>query len=234
MISALVVGSLSTAAAVQALAQRVDQAPDGEVRFSYAARPGAHRNDWRTACDSGPVRVSLTKRGHEITHLRVSVGQAITPGPNVTDLGTVGTRDAARYLLDLARTGAPGAGEHAVVAATLADSVTLWPELLRIARDDAVPRRTRRSAVFWVGQAAEEAATRGLAELVGDAVDREVKEHAVFALAQRPRHEGVPALIGIARSHRDPAVRRKAIFWLGQSDDPRALALFEEILKDSR
>jgi len=30
--------------------------------------------------------------------------------------------------------------------------------------------------------------------------------------------------------HRDPEVRRKAIFWLAQSQDPRAVALFEEIL----
>jgi len=32
------------------------------------------------------------------------------------------------------------------------------------------------------------------------------------------------------RSNRDPEMRRKALFWLGQSGDPRALALFEELL----
>jgi len=32
------------------------------------------------------------------------------------------------------------------------------------------------------------------------------------------------------RGNPDPELRRKAIFWLGQSDDPRALALFEEVL----
>jgi hypothetical protein len=32
------------------------------------------------------------------------------------------------------------------------------------------------------------------------------------------------------RTHRDPDIRRRAIFWLGQSNDPRALALFEELL----
>ncbi len=52
----------------------------------------------------------------------------------------------------------------------------------------------------------------------------------MFALSQRPRDEGVPVLIRIARSHRDPKIRRRAIFWLGQSEDPRALALFEELL----
>jgi hypothetical protein len=34
----------------------------------------------------------------------------------------------------------------------------------------------------------------------------------------------------LARSNKDPKVRRKALFWLGQSDDPRVLALFEDIL----
>jgi HEAT repeat protein len=85
--------------------------------------------------------------------------------------------------------------------------------------------------VFWVGQAAGDAATRGLTDLVDDAgVERDVKEQAVFALSQQPRDAGVPALIRIARSHPDPALRRRAIFWLGQSSDPRALALFEELL----
>ena len=115
--------------------------------------------------------------------------------------------------------------------AVLADSVTVWPDLLRLARTPALPRETRRSAVFWLGQAAGEAATRGLTELVDDAaVGLDVKESAVFALSQRPRDEGVPALIRIARTHPSPGVRKKALFWLGQSEDPRALALFEELL----
>jgi HEAT repeat protein len=113
----------------------------------------------------------------------------------------------------------------------LADSATVWPELLRIARDADVATETRRQAVFWVSQAAEVAATRGLDSLVAeDTIDREVREQAVFALSQRPREEGVPALLRIARTHHDPTLRRRAIFWLGQSNDPRALALFEELL----
>ena len=85
--------------------------------------------------------------------------------------------------------------------------------------------------MFWLGQAAGDAATKGLTDLVDDGnQDREVRESAVFALSQRPRDEGVPALIRIARENKDPDLRRKAIFWLGQSDDPRALSLFEELL----
>jgi hypothetical protein len=32
------------------------------------------------------------------------------------------------------------------------------------------------------------------------------------------------------RTSKDPELRRKALFWLGQSDDPRALDLIEELL----
>jgi len=35
----------------------------------------------------------------------------------------------------------------------------------------------------------------------------------------------------VARNNRDPEVRRSALFWLGQSGDPRAISLFEEILR---
>src|SRR5438094_8150709 len=116
-------------------------------------------------------------------------------------------------------------------SAVLADSVTIWPDLLKIAKSDDVSRKLRRSAVFWLGQAAGDAATRGLTDLVDDGrQDREVRESEVFALSQRPRDEGVPALIRVARENKDPDLRRKAIFWLGQSDVPRALALFEELL----
>ena len=123
---------------------------------------------------------------------------------------------------------------EAVLAVALADSVTTWPDLLGLARDSNVARDTRRAALFWVGQAAEQAATSGLAELADRSdVDREVQDAAVFALSQRPADEGVPALIHLARTHRDPAVRRRAMFWLGQSGDPRALMFFEELLAGS-
>ena len=244
----------------QDVGARVAAAPDGIVRLSFAARPGLCGNG-RTMiagecdggrcgrhtiifdggcaddeieydCEPGPVRVSLTVRRGEVQALRTYVGgRWVRPAGTVTDLGTVSPRRATDFLLELARVADGRVGEDAILPATLADSVTVWPALLRLARDERVTRRTRRQAVFWVGQAAGDAATRGLTDLVGDAgVERDVKEQAVFALSQQPRDAGVPALIRIARSHPDPALRRRAIFWLGQSGDPRALALFEELL----
>ncbi|HET7295968.1 MAG TPA: HEAT repeat domain-containing protein [Gemmatimonadales bacterium] len=246
--------------AAQRLAERVGGAPDGTVRLTVAARPGLWGNGRNVIalecsrgwcgkntvmfdgnaegeveydCEPGPVRVSLTVRAGRVVSLRTYVGGrwVAGPGSGVTDLGAVASRDATDFLLALARGTDGRVGEDAILPATLVDSVTVWPALLDLARDERVPHRTRRQAVFWLGQAAGAAATRGLTDLVDDAdVDRDVREQAVFALSQQPRDAGVPALLRIARSHPDPAVRHKAIFWLGQSDDPRALALFEELL----
>ncbi len=248
-------------AAAQTLARRVAAAPNGTARFTFAARPGVCGNGrnmiaWECRddrcgrhtisfsssvagdeveydCEPGPVRVSLTLHGGAVASVRTYVGgRWATPRAGVvTDFGSVAVRDAVDFLVDLARRSDGRAGEEAILPVTLADSVIVWPTLLNLARDERVPRQSRRQAVFWLGQAAGDAATSGLTGLVDDSdVDREVKEHAVFALSQQPRAEGVPALIHIARTHRDRDVRRKALFWLGQTDDPRALALFEELL----
>lgn len=226
--------------AAQELGGRVAAAPDGLVRMSFASKPGVcgrgenvisrrgHRDGWD--CDEGPVRVALDVRSGKVTAVRTYVGghwsQATGP---VTDLGTVGAPAAARFLVGVAE-GARVRGDP-ILAATLADSAVIWPELLRIGRNPDLPRETRKQAVFWLSQDAGEAATRGLAELAEDQrQDQDVREQAVFALSQLDDNGGTDALIRLARTNRDPAIRKKAIFWLGQSDDPRALALFEELL----
>jgi HEAT repeat protein len=257
--TALLVLAAASAAAAQGtdLARRVSAAPDGQVRFTYAARPGVYGNgrntiswdcsngrcrnqqsnsDWDggdvAPCDSGPVRLAMSVRDHAVTGIRVYVGGNWRPAAaGVTDLGTVSTREATRFLLDLAAKGDSRAGHDAIFPTTLADSVTVWPDLLRIARDRTVREDTRKSAVFWLGQAAGAAATKGLSDMVDDtSLDLEVKKSAVFAISQLPHDDGVPALINVARSNRSPAIRKSALFWLGQTNDPRAIALFEEIL----
>ena len=188
-------------------------------------------------CTPGPVRVSVTVEDRQPQSVRVYVGGSWRPGGDaVTDLGTVSAPQAADWLLDLAERQPRGSservGSNAILGAIIADSTVVWPRLMKIARDENRPRETRRQAVFWLSQAAGDAATAGLDTLVGEAaLDRDVREQAVFALSQRPREEGVPALIRIARTNKDPEIRRKALFWLGQSNDPRALALFEELLE---
>ena len=237
------------------LAQRVSAARDGTVRLTFTVRPdvcGDGNNirivrngsrtytddsyrrsrdvEWDVDCQSGPGRVAVDVRGGEVRDLRFYVGgRWRAAGADVTDLGQVPAEQAAGFLLGLAERGTGRAARNAVYPSTLVDSVTVWPTLLEIARDDRAERETRSQSVFWLGQAAGDAATKGLTELADDP-ESEIRDQAVFALSRRPADEGVPALIRIARTHRDPAVRRSALFWLGHSKDPRALALFEELL----
>ncbi len=229
-------------AIAQGVVDRVARVGTGTVRLSFAAKPGVcgdghnvrttrRTDDWESWCEDGPVRIVLHLRDGQVFNIDTYVGGRWRPAPDVTDLGTVSAPEAAEYLLSLVATAASGAGKEAIVPAVLADSATVWPRLLEIARDENLPRGIRRNAVFWLGQSAGEEATRGLEEIVDDAdADLKVREHAVFALSQLPDDEAIPTLIRLARSHPSARIRRKALFWLGESGDPRAVALFEEIL----
>ena len=92
------------------------------------------------------------------------------------------------------------------------------------------PPHLRSKALFWLAQRAGERAASIITGAIENDPDTEVKKQAVFALSQLPRDEGVPKLIDIARHNRNRAVQQQAFFWLGQSDDPRALSFFEEVL----
>jgi len=231
----------------QSLAARIRAGGAGPIHLSFAARPevcsdggrgmvfrNAGDNDddeWESDCEPGPVRVSLRMGGGRVTSAETHVGGRWKSGTGAVDLGLVSAPEAARVLLDLA-VPAGGAGGDLVAAATMADSAVVWPTLLELARNPRATEDTRRQAVFWLGHAAGVEATRGLDSIMRDrGGELEVRKQAVFALSQRPRDEGVPALIRIARTSREPEIVRTALFWLGQSDDPRALALFEEILR---
>ena len=101
--------------------------------------------------------------------------------------------------------------------------------LIATARDDK-STRVRGQALFWLAQQAGKEATAVIANAIDNDPDTEVKKKAVFALSQLPKDEGVPKLMEVARTNRNPEVRKQAMFWLGQSNDPRALKFFEEIL----
>lgn len=101
--------------------------------------------------------------------------------------------------------------------------------LIDSAHNDSSPR-VRGQAIFWLAQKAGKKAEGAITEAIERDPETEVKKKAVFALSQLPKDEGVPLLIGVARSNSNPAVRKDAMFWLGQSQDPRALEFFEQVL----
>jgi len=257
--SALFCIGLATTLSGQALTDRILAVREGTVRLSYEVREGIcgdgesfirdrsrgednittfddgnvrwSGKSWRSRpCIPGPARVAITKSDGEVTRLRLYVGGEWTGSSGtITDLGMISAPVAAKALVSLANRAYNA--DKAIYAAIIADSAVVWPELLALAKDSRARTPTRKQAVFWLSQAAGDEATKGLSELAEDeAEDREVRDQAVFALSQLDHNEGVPILIRIAKTNRDPKIRRKALFWLGQSDDPRALKLFEEIL----
>ena len=254
---ALVASAVAMPVRAQSLAQRVRAVGTGVAELHYVARPGTcgdgrdsfsfgnamHVGAWyggaadgmMTPCQPGPARVRLRVEGGTVTSLRVSVGPARRSEERPTELGAVSSREAVAFLLGLADSTDGNVARRAIDAAVLADSVSVWPQLLAIASDSVhASRSARKTATFWAGQFAA-AKLAGHADDLGamdDGDDRDdSRSAAVFALSQLRGHAGVEPLLQVARTNRDPYVRRKAIFWLGESGDPRAIALFREILR---
>ena len=236
----------------QSLASRVAAVDDGAVTFHYAARPGvcgdgetfvrtgphSYHGSWSSnrpmePCIFGPVQVRLTLADGAVQRVESWVGSPRSR--NARDLGAVSATEAARYLMTIAERGDSKASAKAIFPAVLADSATVWPALFPIARN-ASSRSVRQDALFWLSRFASGAVAGRTnspfaEEEEPETPDDDLKSHAVFVVSQLPRHESVPQLIEIARSNRSWRVRSKALFWLGQSGDPRAIALFESVLQ---
>jgi hypothetical protein len=90
--------------------------------------------------------------------------------------------------------------------------------------------RLRGQALYWLAQRATDQAGSVIADAIERDPELEVKRRAVTALSRLPRDEGIPLLINVARTHANTEVRRQAMRHLGQSNDPRALDFFEQIL----
>lgn len=238
----------------QSLASRIAAGEDGPVTFHYAPRPGVcgdgvhfirtGRSSYHGSfsskrpmepCIFGPVQVRLTLEDGAVLRVETWVGPLRSR--EARELGAVPAPEAARYLMTIAARETPRASAKAIFPAVLADSVTIWPALLDIARDtDTRSRSTRQDALFWLSRFASGAVAgrpnNPFAEddeaLTGD---DDLKTHAVFVLSQLPRTEGIPELLEVALSNPSWRVRSQALFWLGQSGDSRAIALFESVLR---
>ena len=121
--------------------------------------------------------------------------------------------------------------DEALMALSLHADPAALDQMIRVGRRHS-SSHVRSQALFWLAQKAGRKATETITDAVSDDPESQVRQQAVFALSQLPHEQGVPKLIELARSHRDRHVRERAMFWLGQSEDPRALAFFEQILKN--
>lgn len=227
---------------------------DGVARFEFAARPGVWGNGrtWNFSrsgdgdgdgfpgrhcdgCTNGPIRVTVRVDAGVVTGVHSQVGGRWREDGR--DLGWVDPEAAADYLLALVeREGVEldvDSKEDALQAAVSTPAGEIWPRLLNVARNRGHDADVRKAALFWT---AHEAGARAAADIEDIAVatdeETDVQEAAVFALTQLPDERGTEALLRLARENRNPDIVQTVYFWLGQREDPRVLALFEEVLLD--
>ena len=240
--------TLTHAASAQSLDRRITQVRDGQVEFNYAARPGVcgdgrywmrvDANSWHgtfndvtrmAPCESGPVRVVLTRAEGTTVKLQAFAGP-LQSEQGATNLGRVPAREAATYLLNIAQTVDARTGGDALFPASLADSATVSPVLLEIIQNDARPRELRRRAMSYLAQRADEPggvggreASRRLGALARDEKDnQQVRQSALSALLRLDAGAGFTALEELALNASDPWLAGAATKSLAGSGDPRA------------
>jgi HEAT repeat protein len=199
-------------------------------------------------CRPGPVRVALSVAGGRVTQLKTYVGGSWSAGSGrITDLGVIASAEAAEFFfglvpqLDGARN-----RDRLLLPAVLADDPGAVQRLTVLARDPARPRDTRRESIQWMGLLGDASVVPTLVGFVRQAPasaaradddddegpgEEGIGTAAIGALSFVQNHAGIPALIDFARGGQVWA-RRSAVFWLGQSGDPRALAVLHTIIEN--
>ena len=239
-------GQIETRAVTQSLEREIaGVAARGDVRWVGYRLPivrGRRSMDCvdrsRIALEpAAEITVLARMEAGTITRLRTATPdcEIDAGGVPVVWLDGVKADDSVAWLTSLVNT-IPASGERfdrivkpAVAALGMHDGAAATRSLVGIARDHAVSKM-RSDALFWLGQRAGTQSVAAITEAIDRDPDTEVKRRAVFALSQLPKDDGVPKLIDVARNNKNAVVRRQAMFWLGQSNDPRALKFFEEVL----
>jgi len=241
------------------LRSRVEGGGDARVQFRYAARAdvcgwggniSVGRSTYfstgngnfdamdRMTCRHGPVVVRVTRAGGQVVGVDTEIAPESTP-EGVTDLGVVSAATAADYLLELAGRADGRPGREAILPAVLADSATVWPGLLAVAKNRDLSRSVRQSAIGWLGRELDriggDEAKKASAPLVALASDVEetlpIRQQAVSVLARSERAD-LDALTRMANGS-DSWLRQTAVQALANSGDPRAREFLRAAFRDA-
>jgi hypothetical protein len=261
LISLAILNAVALPAVAQQLADRVANVRNGEASFSYAARPDVcgdghvlmlHWLDQgpqqvvffddgmamgsvdmgRTRCTHGPARVQLTVSEGQVTELRPTVGGGHGHGP---DLGTIGTKEATDYLLELAQRASGDVSKRAMLAAAIADSVTISARLVAMADDQRLHAANREAALRWIEWTAEregnttaDAHVRTIAADESD--DPDVRERAIRVVAL-PAGESFLEDLYTHLTLRD--LKERVIRALGERPSPAANDWIERLVRNT-
>ena len=144
-------------------------------------------------CVPGPVRVVIDRADKLPLSVQTYVGPADSTLRGVTDLGHVRAQDAADYLLSLAAKVDGRAGRDALMPAMLADSANTARALVAIAKNTALPRETRRSALSYMGRSTDgmqtipASVTEPILAIARDETDNQSVRQQALSRARPPR-----------------------------------------------
>jgi hypothetical protein len=253
---ALVATAASARATAQSLATRIAAVRDGNVHLTYAARPGfcgdgesvvrsgnavfmlpdmfgRERDRGTVTCYAGPVRVSVRQLAGEVGSITVHLGGRWPTNDGATDLGTVSAPEAARWMLSQARRLTSRAANYAIVAAALADSVSIADDFARLARDESVRTETRGYAVMWMGFLGSDDARRNLRAMVTDAsLNTDLRGHAIVALAEREIERADAEFLQSSYGTLPVSLRDKVFLAVSRTGEPRIHRWLAERVND--
>jgi HEAT repeat protein len=149
-------------------------------------------------------------------------------GYRVYWLGRAGNEESLNLLRELVEghdyKAAARIGEHATMAIALHDDSRVVGMLKNFVRQSSV-EKTRKSAVFWLGQIGGE--TPFLADLArNESENREVRKQAAFAIGISKDSDAIPALQNLYPSVTNREVREQIIFAASINQDKDAAVNF--------
>jgi hypothetical protein len=175
------------------------------------------------------VRVVIDRADKLPLSVQAYVGPADSTLRGVTDLGRVRAQDAADYLLSLAGKIDGRAGRDALFPAMLADSANTAAALVAIARNTALPRETRRSALSYMGRSTDgmqtipSSVTEPILAIARDESDNQsVRQQALSVLGRLDHGAGIQPLIQLSQQTQSTWLARESMSTLARSGDPRA------------
>jgi len=243
-IAGLAIAMLPAALGGQALAERVAGVRQGSVRFRYASRPnvcgdgekgirlgdrvfaGGGRNlniiTGNIRSDSRCSR-GLAEARIEVTDGRVASVRSAVPagaGGSGRDLGVVGAREASRFFLDQLSRQTDVDDQRLLLALVIADSTSVWPDLLKLARNPSSSDARRSRALMWAGWEGDSASREPLAVFLRDgSLSRKIREGAAAGLSHMDDEGATRILLDFVRGSGEPKFRGTVVHMIGDRDD---------------
>jgi hypothetical protein len=248
VISKVAVSVAALAAAVspigaQTLASRVDAVRDGIVIVSYAGRPEicgdgssmiqfgnqtysfgdrfGHGTGITPRCEAGPVQVSIGRAGGETVSIRTRVGGRLTPSAGETSLAVPAREGAAYFFARSHELIGRRNTEQALIAAVVADSVSVTAPLVGVIRDANARLDLRQFAAMLLGDVDEPDSRPALRAVISDAdLPRDLRGSAIIGF-QRDMALADAGFLERLYPSLESTLRDNVLLALSRSDDPR-------------